>query len=217
MELSLNAGQKSNTSRDFLVLWLALILIMFPVLHWLGVFRFDSEMLKQGSAVVEDQGNAANVALAANSVYKDYGTVVIDKIGLRAPIVLPASKNYGVLKSALEQGIVHYPDSALPGQDGNVFLFGHSSSRIFETNPNYKVFNRVQDLKSGDIILIQANGKEFRYQVSSVKIMQPNETKIYFASTKPMLTLSTCWPIGDPKNRTVVEAEFLGQAQIYAD
>ncbi len=58
--------------------------------------------------------------------------VIIPKINVEIPVVYDVNTiNEESVDQALEQGVVHYADTAVPGQNGNVVIVGHSSNNIF--------------------------------------------------------------------------------------
>ena len=189
----------------FFPLWILIASGLFAVLYFAG---FTPDYVKEFGANAEA---ALLSAGKAPSIYfsKDAALIIIPKINLTEPIIFPTSTELSNLKVALRKGVAHYPDSALPGEDGNVFIFGHSSSRVFEKNPALTAFTNLSKLRAGDDILIQFGGVQYHYRATSVQIVDTKETRVYIASDKPKLTLSTCWPVGNPLNRTVVEAEFV--------
>ncbi|TSC68597.1 MAG: Sortase family protein, partial [Parcubacteria group bacterium Gr01-1014_66] len=134
----------------------------------------------------------------------------IPSLDISSPIVFPGATDEQTLKYALNQGVVHYPSSALPqAEQGNVFLFGHSSARASEPNPARTVFTLLNQIKTGDMVEIWHNNEVVVYRVNFIRISPPKAATVYFATPRRMLTLSTCWPIGDSKNRIMVEAEFV--------
>lgn len=193
----------------FFLLWVLISVGVFSAFYFLKAVPEQVQELTAG--VINAVSKEPPVI---PSFSQDSAIIEIPRIGIVSPIAFPKSKEFGVLKQALDTGVVHYPDSALPGNNGNVFLFGHSSSRIYESNPYRKIFTRLNELVAGDEIVIKSSGVEYRYRVVLVSILKPQEAKIYFATPQPKLTLSTCWPVGDPKNRFVVEAEFMGQSLV---
>lgn len=205
----------SNLSR--FGLWRRLgLLISFPLLWFLfvgailGALYYSGLVPQHVKEIASDVFNVKNTTASAKSTLTTNSAyLIIPKIGLTSPIVFPTSTDLDVLKKALYSGVVHYPGSVLPGQTGNVFIFGHSSSKLFVRNPAWTVFTNIHKLDVGDSIDIRLARVKYHYRVTSVEILNPNEDKIYLASDKPKLTLSTCWPVGDPKERTVVEAELV--------
>lgn len=135
--------------------------------------------------------------------------IVIPKIGVDAPVIFPQSRDLNILNTALASGVVHYPGSALPGETGNVFIFGHSTGLPVVHNKNYEVFNRVKELKKGDVIRIRMGSREYLYLVKTLEVKAADDARIDLESDKKLLTLSTCRIIGGKESRYVVTAEFL--------
>jgi len=74
-------------------------------------------------------------------------------------------------------------------------------------------FKDLDNLEKGDVITtttFQKNGKIiiYRYQVSDKFVTVPNDARIFENSDSPILTLSTCWPIGTAFRRLIVKAEL---------
>ncbi|OHA02423.1 MAG: hypothetical protein A3C12_02100 [Candidatus Sungbacteria bacterium RIFCSPHIGHO2_02_FULL_49_20] len=137
--------------------------------------------------------------------------ILISAIGVDAPIIIPASRDLNILNDALLKGAVYYPDSGLLGAIGNVLIFGHSTGLSIVRNQNFEVFNRLQELKEGDIIRIRAEDREYWYRVRSLSIKDARETEVLMSTTESVLTLVTCKIFGGngKESRYVVEAEFV--------
>lgn len=136
--------------------------------------------------------------------------VIASGIALNAPVLFPRSTDLDTLNNALSVGVVHYPGSALPGERGNVFLFGHSTGLAVVHNQAYASFNRIQELDAGDIIRLRFGSREYWYRVSSISVKKADAALVDFSPTeKRLLTLSTCRIFGATDDRFVVEAEFV--------
>lgn len=160
------------------------------------------------AALFSKDETASAVAYFDTSVEKP--EIVIPAIGLQSVIVEPSSNSLAVLNNALTQGAVRYPGSAKPGEEGNVFIFGHSTGLPVVHNEAYKLFNRVKELKSGDAVKIREGNREYLYIIKSVTVKRANDAKIDLSANKKLLTISTCKIIGTSEEyRYVVEAEFL--------
>ncbi|MBI3638328.1 class D sortase [Candidatus Wolfebacteria bacterium] len=191
---------------SFFALWILIFAVLFLILYFSGLMPDYMKDFTKG-AFAYLMGERPKMP-KISEFSKDTAVLVIPKLGIVSPIIFPESKDLAVLKKALDSGVVHYPDSALPEQNGNVFIFGHSSSKAFEKNPYRTIFTKLNQTKVGDEIIVRSFGIKYYYRVTSVEIVDPKESKVYLESKKPILTLSTCWPVGDPTNRFVVEAEF---------
>lgn len=127
-------------------------------------------------------------------------------IELDAKISNPPSQDLGTLDSALLNGVVYYPGSGFLDENSNIFLFGHSSFLPIVQNQNFKIFNKIKDLKIGESIFLEAEGERFEYQVISNRLVKDHEVRIDFDTELPMLTLATCNSFGEKEDRYVIEA-----------
>ena len=132
--------------------------------------------------------------------------IMVSSIGLDSNILNPESRDVNYLDDELSKGPVRYPGSGILSS-GNIFVFGHSTGFKIVQNQAYKVFNRIKELKEGDIITIYSlSGKAYNYKVSSVKEVSKNDTWVDFSSKESSLTLSTCDSFGTASDRYVVKA-----------
>jgi LPXTG-site transpeptidase (sortase) family protein len=132
--------------------------------------------------------------------------IVIKKIGVDAKVLQPNSVNVATLDEALKSGAVYYPGSGSVEQ-GNIFIFGHSTNWPVVQNQAYKTFNGLDKLASGDLITLSAGDKNFSYKVTSVELADSNNVLVKFDNSGQTLTLSTCNTFGEKQERWVVVAE----------
>jgi len=105
----------------------------------------------------------------------------------------------GIGSTTLRRVVGHIPGTALPGQPGNVGLAGHRDT----------LFRPLKDLRVNDGIQFTTPRGDFRYQVESLRIVDPNDTKVLAASSENVLTLVTCYPfyyVGPAPKRWIVRA-----------
>lgn len=104
----------------------------------------------------------------------------------------------------LDKGLAHLPGSALPGEQGNVFISGHSSV-LFNNN-----FSKLSKLKLGDEIKVKVSETEFQYRVLSTKVVDPKDVSVIAPpdSAGRYLSLMTCVPPGLNIKRLVVLGEL---------
>ncbi len=133
--------------------------------------------------------------------------VYIPKIGTDVTISNPKSTDVAVLDEYLKKGVVRYEGSGLLG-DGNMLLFGHSSSLAQVVNKAYKAFNGFPKLVKGDLVYIDSENFRYVYKVETVKTVDSTTALVEFSSGKNMVTLSTCNTFGKKQERNVVEAAF---------
>jgi len=136
-------------------------------------------------------------------------TLVIDKIGVNAPVVEVANSDENVIQKGLEAGVVHYPGTANPGEVGNYFILGHSSDYVWRAGGYKEVFALLGKLANGDMIKIYFQGKEYSYQIFEKIIVSENAVQILEPTDEPIISLMTCWPIGTPLKRLVVRGKLV--------
>ncbi|KKQ81156.1 MAG: hypothetical protein UT03_C0010G0011 [Candidatus Moranbacteria bacterium GW2011_GWD2_38_7] len=141
-------------------------------------------------------------------------SINIDKLGVVAPMVWSKTEIESERLKELENGITHFLGSATPGQKGNAIISGHSSNYAWAKGGYNYVFKDLNDLERGDVITvntIQKNGRiiSYKYKVNDKYITTPVDEKIFESSNQPILTLSTCWPLGTNFKRVIVKAELV--------
>ena len=133
--------------------------------------------------------------------------VIIPKINVEIPVDYSlTSDNEATIETALEDGVVHYPSTVDPGEDGNAAFFGHSSNNIFNPGQYKFAFVLLHTLVKGDTFYITYQQKVYVYQVINTQVVPPsdvsvlNDTEGHTATA----TLITCDPPGTSINRLVV-------------
>lgn len=136
--------------------------------------------------------------------------LLIPKIGVNTKIIAQVDpgkpKDY---EEALKGGVAQAKNTAFPGQEGTVYLFGHSSAFFWSPGASNRVFALLPKLKEGDQIILFFEGRRFVYQVVEKKITSPSDVA-YFLSLpgQKRLVLQTCWPLGTDWQRYVVVAQI---------
>ena len=132
----------------------------------------------------------------------------IPKIGILVPLVFPNGSQEADLQAALKTGVIHFPDSALPGERGVVIILGHSAPPNWPRINYDWVFNEIDKLESGDEIILHFNHRKYVYKTAAGKILErggeiPAE---WFSDGKSSLVLLSCWPPGKDYKRYGVAA-----------
>ena len=151
---------------------------------------------------------------------KDWNSVTTERVKLghgMALIRIPrlgADYHYVVVEGVdaedLRKGPGHYPGTALPGQIGNFVVSGH---RTTYSAP----FNRINELRDGDRILIDTRTEQLIYEVTDQAIVAPTEVDVtdpvpFHAkqtATKRLITLTTCHPKYSAAKRLIVFGELV--------
>jgi sortase A len=121
------------------------------------------------------------------------GRIEIPRLLLSAVVV------EGVDKITLRRAVGHIPGTALPGEPGNVGLAGHRDT----------FFRPLKDLKIKDEIQLSTLEGNFKYEVESLRVVEPSNVGVLAPSGENVLTLVTCYPfyyVGPAPKRWIVTA-----------
>ena len=133
--------------------------------------------------------------------------VIIPKINLEIPVdYSQTSDEESAIQNALEKGVVHYPSTVFPGQQGNAAYFGHSSNNIFNPGKYKFAFVLLHELQPGDTFYLTYRGKTYVYKVFKRLVVSPNQVEVLdnVPGHHATATLITCDPPGTALNRLVV-------------
>jgi len=122
------------------------------------------------------------------------GAIEIPRLTLKAVIL------HGNSSVILRRGVAHLPETAMPGEWGNVVLAGHRDT----------FFRSLRAIRPGDVIRLRANVGTIEYTVESIQVVSPTNVQVLEPSTSRSLTLITCFPfdyVGAAPNRFIVRAE----------
>jgi sortase A len=121
------------------------------------------------------------------------GEIQIPRLAVKAVVV------QGDDLSLLDRAIGHLPETAMPGEWGNVALAGHRD----------RLFRPLRDIQSGDTIFIDTPSQLLQYRVQSTFVVSATQLDVLRQSDAKELTLITCFPftyIGRAPNRFIVRA-----------
>ncbi|MFN2388775.1 MAG: class E sortase [Actinomycetota bacterium] len=114
----------------------------------------------------------------------------------------------GTSQDALRAGAGHYPDTALPGDPGNVAIAGHRTTYG-------RPFNRMDELKGGDEVILTTPFGRYVYEIERPPwIVSPTDWSIIdeYPTGGSFLTLTSCHPEGSAAYRIVTRARLVGSS-----
>jgi len=131
----------------------------------------------------------------------------LDKIKVRTNID-GASKD--VYLPVLKEAVAHFSGTALPGQEGDVFLFGHSTLPIFARGQYEGIFTDLPKIKKGDEVILNYNNRDYYYQIIETRVVEPSDyTVLNQPIGKNLITLMTCTPPGIGTQRFLAIGELI--------
>ena len=143
--------------------------------------------------------------------------IVIPKIWKNIPLVDIKNRKIeweeelnSIFMEELENGVIRYPGSSTPGNDGTTFIFWHSSNFPWIKWDYNEVFARLDQVQYNDDIIIYYWQKKFIYRIREKKVIKPGDVSFLKRNKKKSeLTLMTCWPIWTTLKRLVVTWELI--------
>lgn len=208
----------------FILLFLGIILLFQPVVDRYIQNQKQLQLLTEWENRIESEHSAQNQSRTSTSpkvsaLEKDVdkhearsvskkrdpkevgeivGTIAIDKIDVKEPILV------GSTKETLNLGVGTVVENRYPGEEGNFVLAGHRS-----WTPG-RQFRRLDELGEGDTITISDEEQTFTYRVTSSFLVLPNELSVLDQNDEGSeITLITCEPMYDPTHRLIVKAELI--------
>lgn len=210
------------------LLWLGLLLLMIFSYAYIDRFlmtraemtRFEARQLQTARERFEQEDTVrgmspvdgrSQIRSAGSSPWSAHGTELshervaevsealavlrIPKLRLEVPVL------EGTDELTLNRGVGRIAGTAHPGEIGNVGIAGHRDG----------FFRPLKDISAGDTIqLVTTLGTDV-YAVDRIRISNPPDVSVLRPTTRPSLTLVTCYPfyfVGPAPQRFIVEASL---------
>lgn len=111
----------------------------------------------------------------------------------------------------LSQHLVHFPQTAIPGQLGSPVVFGHSSlPQLYDPQKYTTIFTNLPKVKPGANIITNYDGVEYTYKVTNTYEVKPSEIWVLQQDySRRTIKVITCVPPGTTLKRLVVEGELI--------
>lgn len=131
-------------------------------------------------------------------------TLSISKLNIKDAKVIVGGED-------LSKSLVHYAPTSLPGEYGNVTVFGHSTLPQLYNAKDYKtIFTYLPSLNTGDKISLSVDNVNYEYEVYDMFVVDPDAVSVLDQKfDNAYLTLITCVPPGTYWKRLVVRAKLV--------
>ncbi len=188
-----------------------LFLLIFVIFNWNQIswvfnYRTISGLLSDFSAKNEE--NVQRIDFNGQEQYIKESSIEIPKLQVTAPLLFSDVSDEKEIEKLLDFGVVHFPDSVLPGKQGQTIILGHSAPVGWPKIKYDWVFSKLNELIEGDKIYVFFNNKKYEYIVRGKVFLERGEEiqEIDLTNSKNMLILISCWPPGKDIRRIAVEA-----------
>ena len=189
----LNGGSRALMFVGRVFVAFGTLVMLFVGYQLLGTNFITNQEQKQLSDALESQWTS-NVVDETPDLGQGVARMQIPKIGVDLVVV------EGVEVPDLKKGPGHMPRTAMPGQFGNMVISGH---RTTYGAP----FNRIDELKVGDPIVVYSASGPHQYLVSEKKVVLPTAVEVAAPTQDARLTLTTCHPKFSARERLIIVAD----------
>lgn len=119
----------------------------------------------------------------------------------------------------LSNAMVHYLPNKMPGVNGVVSIFGHSTHPSLyrpDGKDKYKsIFTYLPTLDKGDTVIITISGKKYSYEVFDKFEVKPDAVNVLDQRfDDAYLNLITCVPVGQTARRLILQARLVKSDQL---
>ncbi len=110
----------------------------------------------------------------------------------------------------LSKSLVQFLAQSLPGEYGNIIIFGHSTLPQLYNPKDYKtIFTYLPSLDRKDNIYLKVGDVSYEYKIYDMFVVDPDEVSVLEQnSSASYLTLITCVPPGTYWKRLVIKAKL---------
>ena len=220
MAEKLNLLKESKKIFLFFCLSFILVFVILNLIHFFNFLGKQVTVLMTGvqfSSQPSETGSPLPFPKEENFVFVEKeNSLEIPKIEIEAPLIFAKSSEIKEITQDLKSGVVVYPGSDSPGQDGSLTIIGHSAPPGWPKIRYDWVFSKLGELEVNDQILINFEKRQYRYQVTKKIFLEkgqliPEETN---QDSKQIVYLITCWPPGRDFKRLVIEAKQVWELTI---
>ncbi|MFL0248398.1 class D sortase [Candidatus Clostridium stratigraminis] len=185
----------------FIVIGLAVIGTAFYMRY--SAEKVQRAMIDSFEHTIEDIDKGSNDASPSekppiDDISAAIGIMKIPKIDLKVAI------GEGIDNKTLKYAVGHFTGTAMPGEKGNFSVAGHRSYTYSE------YFNRLDELKDGDEIIVQTKKGEFTYKIYEKEVVEPTEVSVLNSTKDATITLVTCTPIRIATHRLIIKGKLEG-------
>lgn len=117
---------------------------------------------------------------------------------------------------SLAISLIHYLPATMPGENGNVVIFGHSTlPQLYNVKDYRSIFTYLPSLNKGDRVSAKVGDVSYEYEIYDMFVVKPDQISVLDQSYDTAnLTLITCVPPGTYWNRLVVRAKLVSRPSL---
>jgi len=189
--------KKRRKGLVLIIIGISLILMgLFTLAGVYGYIWYTNSRAEQAQDELFQEWEEEPVASETGDVVVGEGItrIVVPRLGLDAIVVelwgLDDAEN-------LKRGPGHIPNTAYPGQPGNVVISGH---RTTYGAP----FKHIEEIQTGDEIILITADNQYTYEANEQRIVMPTDLSVLEQGEEAKVTLTACHPWYSAAQRIVI-------------
>lgn len=189
-----------------------IFLVSFLIINWNDIsWIFNYRVISQSLSNLFQRDSSVESETIEFEYSEKENSLEIPKIEVSAPLIFIEDSDEEKVYKSLDKGVVHYPDSVLPGEKGQTIILGHSAPPNWPEINYDDVFSRLDKLDKGDEVFVYFDHQEYVYSVIKKIFLEKGEEsyKDGLTNSNNMLILISCWPPGEDYRRIAVQAELI--------
>ncbi len=143
-------------------------------------------------------GAPAQVTVPTSGSVEIDNTLFIPSIGLTEVV------HEGNHPSMLDQGAWRRPQTSMPDGGSNTVIVAHR----FAYGGGGGVFYHLDKVNKEDAVAVHWEGKTYMYKVVDKRVVPATAVEVEASTEEQTLTLYTCTPLWNPKDRLVITARL---------
>lgn len=199
-----------------MLLWVAWPILFFSITSETVFSRIiapvseDSPVSPVSIAVAANAVDFTNANMWYPTSPQKHITTRVNTYTLSVPKLKIADAQVIIGGNDLNEGLVHYGGTGVPGDFGTTVVFGHSTLPQFFSPKNYKsIFSLLPTLEAGDEIHVYYDGVAYTYEVFEMVVAEPTDLSVLEQKfDDSYITLVTCVPPGTYWKRLNVKARL---------
>ena len=184
-----------------------IFLISFLIINWNDIsWVFNYRVISQSLSNLFQRDSSVESGVIEFEYSEKENSLEIPKIEVLAPLIFVEDAEK--VHKSLDSGVVHYPNSVLPGEKGQTIILGHSAPPNWPDIKYDNVFSRLNELEEGDEIFVYFEHQKYNYLVKRRIFLEKGEEipENNLTNSDNVLILISCWPPGKNIKRIAVEA-----------
>ena len=197
------SARKFRRSKHYIPIVVGLLVFLALV-----VIQYNRAFLAFVSAYITPVGNARGLEFLETDNADGPSRLMIPKINVNVPIIFGCGMDQASQRRCMRQGIMHFAVSganAVPGENGNFAVSGHSSNDAFGGGDFKFIFSQLPRMTDGDLAYVNYEGVRYTYVVREIIVVDPDDVQsLRIGDERPVMTLITCYPIGTARQRMLI-------------